>query len=141
MTLDEWKALQAQKKTVKNEFNIRQAGEGVDGKQWQKGIEYHKKHDEEDDEEEDSEEEDDEDDRHGRGKQIVTDIRITFNDQPRRGRGRRGGRGGMERGGPGGRGRGGPDRAPGPRGPKPAREAAPRMDDELDFPSLVKSPA
>ena len=60
MTLDEWKALQAQKKTVKNEFNIRQAGEGVDGKQWQKGIEYHKKHDEEDDEEEDSEEEDDE---------------------------------------------------------------------------------
>lgn len=73
------------------------------------------------------------DDRHGRGKQLVTDIRITFNDNPRRGRGRRGGRGGMERG------RGGP--RGGQRMGGRQRENAPRFDDEADFPSLVKSAA
>ncbi|KAH9523375.1 Plasminogen activator inhibitor 1 RNA-binding protein [Bulinus truncatus] len=137
MTLDEWKALQTQNKP-KADFNIRQAGEGEDTTKWTKGREYHKKHEEEDDEEEEESDEEDEDDRHTRGKQLVTDIRITFNDTPRRGRGRRGGRGGVERGGiergrgsrGGGRGVGG----------KP-RESAPRFDDEADFPSLVKSAA
>lgn len=93
-----------------------------------------------------------EDDRHGHKKQIVTDIRITFADNPRRGGrgGRRGGRDGPRgggRGAPRGRGFGGPDREHGEerrerpsrgRGP---REAAPRFDDETDFPSLVKSEA
>lgn len=88
-----------------------------------------------------------EDDRHGHRKQLVTDIRITFADNPRRGG--RGGRGGRGRGGPRGEGRGGPrggrggfsgppDRGDRPRGP---RESAPRMDDETDFPRLVKSEA
>ena len=89
-----------------------------------------------------------EDDRHGHRKQLVTDIRITFADNPRRGG--RGGRGGRGRGGPRGEGRGGPrggrgggfnappERSDRPRGP---RESAPRMDDETDFPRLVKSEA
>lgn len=59
-------------------------------------------------------------------------IRITFNDSPRRG-----GRGGRRpRGGRGPRGTPGRgDRRGNP------RDAAPRFDDEADFPSLVKSAA
>jgi len=66
----------------------------------------------------------------------MNEIKITFNDSPR-GRGGRGGRRGERGGGPrgprGGRtgGRGG-DRRP---------NAAPKFDDEADFPSLIKSPA
>lgn len=56
MTLDEWKALQKNQTQGKPQFNIRQAGEGVDNGQWKKGFEYHKKHEEEDDEDEDEEE-------------------------------------------------------------------------------------
>ncbi|KAK7485299.1 hypothetical protein BaRGS_00023398 [Batillaria attramentaria] len=146
MTLDEWKALEEQRR-VKASFNIRKAGEGVDNTQWKKGTAYKKKH-EEGSEEEESEEEEEEEDRHGHKKQIVTDIRITFADQPRRGGrgGRRGGRAPGGRGGPrgGGRGFGGGDRD----GDRPnrgrgggPREVAPRFDDETDFPSLVKSEA
>ena len=58
MTLDEWKALQDQKR-VKATFNIRKAGEGVDNNQWKKGIAYQKKS-QGDDEEEESEEEEEE---------------------------------------------------------------------------------
>ncbi|BFY99716.1 hypothetical protein BsWGS_02756 [Bradybaena similaris] len=134
MTLDEWKELRNQNKP-KATFNIRQAGEGEDGAKWSSGREYHKKHegDEDEDEEDEDEDEEDEDDHHSRGKHLVTDIRITFNDNPRRGRGRRGGRGGLERGGSRGGMRG--------VGSKPRESAAPRFDDEVDFPSLVKSAA
>jgi len=134
MSLDEWKALKTQGK-AKPDFNIRQAGEGVDSAQWKSGVEYQKKPEE--DEQEDSDyEEDDHSDHHNR-KQLVTDIRITFNDNPRRGRGRRGGRGGMERGaGGGGRGaRGGSSN----RGFSSQKESAPCFDDEADFPSLLKA--
>jgi len=143
MTLDEWKALQASTVKAKPEFKVRLAGEGVDSKQWKKGREYVKKAVESDEEEEESDDEEEDDHRHG--KKLLTDIRITFNDNPRgrgrggRGRGRGGERGaGGDRGGDRGRGsgRGGPG---GPRGfgGKP-KEAAPRFDDESDFPSLVK---
>ncbi|XP_070194461.1 intracellular hyaluronan-binding protein 4-like isoform X2 [Littorina saxatilis] len=143
MTLDEWKALQDQKR-MKASFNIRKAGEGVDNAQWKKGTAYKKKNEEE---EEESDEEEEEDDRHGHKKQLVTDIRITFADNPRRGgRGGRGGRG--ARGGPrGGGGRGGGDRGgfegqqPRERPPRGPRESAPRIENEDDFPSLVKSAA
>jgi len=146
MTLDEWKALQTQKR-MKSTFNIRKAGEGVDNAQFKKGVAYTKKKETgEDDDEEDSEDEE-EDDRHGHRKQIVTDIRITFADNPRRGG--RGGRGGRGRGGPRGEGRGGPrGGSSGSRGgfggsnsSRGPRESAPRMDDETDFPRLVKSEA
>lgn len=143
MTLDEWKALQNQTRP-KSQFNIRRAGEGCDDKQWKKGVAYKKKNDDEEDESEEEEEEEEE--HHGNRKQLVTDIRITFADNPRRGgRGARGGRGGP-RGGPRGGGRGGPaggDRDYREPRERPARggprETAPRMDNELDFPALVKS--
>ena len=56
MTLDEWKALQDQKR-MKASFNIRKAGEGVDSNQWKKGVAYTKKKEEEEEEEESEEEE------------------------------------------------------------------------------------
>jgi len=147
MTLDEWKAAQKQSK-LKQTFNLRKAGEGVDSKQWEKGVAYTKKKD--DDEYEDESESEDEDIGHGHKKNLVTDIRITFADNPRRGGGRgrggRGGRGGPReggRGGPRGGGRGGfgerSERSDRP--PRGSRESAPRMDDETDFPSLIKSKA
>ncbi|GFO39089.1 plasminogen activator inhibitor 1 RNA-binding protein [Plakobranchus ocellatus] len=132
MTLDEWKALQTQSK-LKAEFNIRQAGEGEDGSRWTKGREYHKKHEDESEEDDDDSEEEEEetDHHHGRNKHLVTDIRICFNDTPRRGRGRRGGPGGMDRGGNRGSQRG-------MRGGGRQKESAPQFDNEADFPSLVK---
>lgn len=147
MTLDEWKAHERNMR-VKQTFNLRKAGEGVDTKQWEKGVAYTKKKEEEDEEEDSDEEEDD--DRHGHRKQLVTDIRITFADNPRRGGGRgrggRGGRGGPRegsgRGGPRGGGRGGfGEREQRDRPARGPRESAPRMDDETDFPSLIKSKA
>jgi len=140
MTLDEYKAMQ-EKNRVKASFNIRKAGEGVDDKQWKKGTAYKKKPEEE---EEESEEEEEEDDRHGNKKQLVTDIRITFADNPRRGG--RGGRGrgeGRGRGRGRGEGRGGfggdreQERRP-PREPRGPRESAPRIENEEEFPSLGK---
>ena len=81
-------------------------------------------------------------DRHGNRKQLVTDIKITFADNPRRGG--RGGRGGRGRGGPR-EGRGGPRGGRGggfSRGDGYSRgDNAPRMDDETDFPKLIKSEA
>lgn len=80
-------------------------------------------------------------------------IEITFNDNPRRGGGRgRGGRGGRggERGGGrsprgrGGFGQGGSSPRGGGRGGgfrRESGEAAPNMQDENDFPSLVKPAA
>ncbi|XP_041356944.1 plasminogen activator inhibitor 1 RNA-binding protein-like isoform X1 [Gigantopelta aegis] len=127
MTLDEWKALQKQNRT-KVDYNIRKAGEGEDNNKWKKGVAYTKKKEESDDEED----EDDEDDRHK--KKDLLDIRITFNESPRRGRGGRRPRDGRSRGGRGGGGGMG-------RGDRKPRETAPKMDDETDFPSLVKSAA
>lgn len=64
-----------------------------------------------------------------RKKKLVNEIKITFNDSPRRGRGGRRPRG--PRGGrTGGRG-----------GDRRSANAAPRFDDENDFPSLIKSAA
>lgn len=138
MTLDEWRKLEDQKR-LKSHFNIRKAGEGVDNTQWKKGVAYTKKKEEEDEEE--SEEEEEEDDRHGHRKQLVTDIRITFADNPRRGgRGGRG-RGGFRGEGRGGRGGGRGGGFGGERPPRGPREVAPRINDETDFPSLVKSEA
>jgi plasminogen activator inhibitor 1 RNA-binding protein len=55
MTLDEWKALQDQKR-MKATFNIRKAGEGVDNAQFKKGVAYTKKKESEDEEDEESDE-------------------------------------------------------------------------------------
>ncbi|KAK2191517.1 hypothetical protein NP493_49g09075 [Ridgeia piscesae] len=102
MTLDEYREME-RKNRVQAAFKIRRAGEGVDGDQWKKTYVLKKTPQEEEDEEEYDEEEYEE--RHGRPKNIL-DIEITFSDNPRRGRGRRGGTGvgGRGRGGFGGRG-------------------------------------
>ena len=65
-------------------------------------------------------------DEEAKNKRLVNEIKITFNDSPRRGRGGR-----RPRGVRGGRGSGrGSDR----KNPN----AAPKFDDETDFPMLVK---
>ena len=64
-----------------------------------------------------------------KNKRLVNEIKITFNDSPRRGRGGRRPRG--VRGGRG-MGRGGDRKNP---------NAAPKFDDENDFPMLVKTEA
>jgi len=140
MTLEEWKALQNQSR-MKTSFNIRKAGEGVDDKQWKKGVAYKKVKEEE--EEESEEEEEEEDEQHGK-KKLLTEIKLVFADQPRRGgRGGRGGRGrgdgdrggrGAPRGGRGGF--GGPPADRPPRESRSARESAPRIENEEEFPSL-----
>lgn len=146
LTLDEWKALNSGKATSKPEFKIREISKWTGTK----GFEYHKKDDKEESEEEESEEEEEEEDP--RQKKIYSDIRITFNENPQRGgrgrggRGRGEGRGGRGRGDDrgdrggfdGGRGRGGFGGRGGRGGGNKPREAAPRFDDEADFPSLVK---
>ena len=78
-----------------------------------------------------------EDERPGHRKQLVTDIRFTFADNPRRGRGGRG-RGGFR--GEGGRGaRGGCGGFAQERNTsKGFAEAAPNINYETDFPSLFK---
>jgi len=159
MTLDEWKA-QERKNRVKQEFNIRKPNEGVDETQWKKTYVL-KKARESENEDEDEEEDEDEgyEDEPRRGKNILHNIKITFNDSPRRGRGGgrrgRGGSGGEGRGGgqteggSGGRGgrEGNPGRGGGGRGvsqradKKGPRESAPCMDDENDFPRLVHTAA
>jgi len=117
MTLDEWKAMQSQKKT--QQFNIRRPGEGCDNSQWKKTYLLKKKEEEESEEDDDDEVEYEDDHR----KKNYVPIEITFYDQARRGGGRdrggRGGRGGPGRGGPrggrgGGRGGGGPGGFGGP---------------------------
>ena len=129
LTLDEWKAME-EKKRVKADFNLRKANEGSDAAQWNKEttVVYRKPGKESGDEDEDEEYEEEEE--HKLKNQVP--IRITFNDSPRRG-----GRGGRRpRGGRGPRGTPGRgDRRGNP------RDAAPRFDDEADFPSLVKSAA
>ncbi|CAI9727240.1 Hypothetical predicted protein [Octopus vulgaris] len=142
MTLDEWKALE-KKNRVKTEFNIRKPNEGVDESQWKKTYVLKKK--ESDDEDEDEDEDEGYEDEPRRGKNILHNIKITFNDSPRRGRGggRRGRGSGSERGGgergTGGRGGGRAiSRAEKKGGP---RESAPCMDDENDFPRLVHTAA
>ncbi|KAK3586341.1 hypothetical protein CHS0354_038321 [Potamilus streckersoni] len=136
MTLDEWKKMQ-EKNRMKSRFNIRRPGEGEDNPQWKKGHEYRKSELEEDDEEENEEDEaeeevdEEEEEEEDRNKQIINNIKFTFSDSPRRGRGGRRPRG--PRGGMGGRGSG--------RGDRKAKEVAPRFDDEKDFPRLVKTEA
>lgn len=127
LTLAEWKNMQEKTRT-KSSFNIRKAGEGCDTSQWNEGTAY-KKHAEENDDENNEDDEDEDDHR----SKVVTEIRITFNDSPRRGRGSRRPRGG--RGGRGERGMGRGER----RGGGNSRESAPKFDDENDFPSLVKA--
>lgn len=149
MTLDEWKAQQAQKNAPK--WNIRKAGEGseIDPK-WKKTYAYRK-------EKEVHEDEDDEEcelypQRVNRQKRVL-DIEFSFTDNASqrggrdggRGRGSRGGRGGM--GPPGDRQRNGDDRrerrGP-PRGDNAPRRggrggsftAAPNVNDEASFPTL-----
>lgn len=159
MTLDEYKA-QQEKARAKAAFNIRRPNEGTDESQWKKTYMYKKKPVRGEDEEDDEEEESD-DDLEIRRKNVVP-IKITFNDTPRfggrggrRGRGGRGGgvgdrgeRGERERGGGGGgRGRGErPERGGGGGGRGgggfksgfTSKEAALHIEDENDFPSLVK---
>jgi len=159
MTLDEWKA-QEKKNRVKQEFNIRKPNEGVDETQWKKTyvLKKARESENEDDEEEEDEDEGYEDEPR-RGKNILHNIKITFNDSPRRGgRGGRRGRGGAggegrgganSEGGSGGRGgreggvgRGGSGGRGGQRSEKKGpRESAPCMDDENDFPRLVHTAA
>lgn len=152
MTLDEWKAMEG-KNRFKSQFNIRKPNEGVDDTQWKQTYVLKKPRESENEEEEDEEEEDEGyEDEPRRSKNILHNIKITFNDSPRRGRG--GGRRG--RGGSGGDGRGGSNEGSGGRGEgrgrggprvnqradkKGPRESAPCMDDENDFPRLVQTAA
>ncbi|GFT96807.1 plasminogen activator inhibitor 1 RNA-binding protein [Nephila pilipes] len=143
MTLDEYKKEIEAQKTV-HKFNIRKPGEGEDQKKWKKGYVLKKKvpiEDEEQDDDDDIEEED-----NGRkGQKVLLDIQFNFYDSRRGMRGRgRGGRGGSR----GGAGRDGgnrdfakEDRSRGGRGRdvaknKSGQQAAPRVDDFNDFPSL-----
>lgn len=128
MTLEEWKKINETNR-MKSEFKVRKANEGADMSQW-KGAQVYKKKPgaDSDDEEEEETDEDDDDEDELRNKKLMNDIKITFNDSPRRGRGGRRPRG--ARGGRIGGGRG--ERRP---------NAAPKFDDENDFPSLIKSPA
>jgi len=159
MTLDEWKALQQPRQ--KPVFNIRKPGEGEDPSQWTKMMLIKKEKEAEGEEEEDEEEEYDCPQRAGRQKQVL-EIDFHFTDSRRGGNERRGGRGGRGGGGDrreaGGPPRDGPrEREPGtgPREPargrggfknfrggrggrddRPTRQAAPKVDDVNDFPSL-----
>ncbi|XP_015906664.1 SERPINE1 mRNA-binding protein 1 [Parasteatoda tepidariorum] len=148
MTLDEWKKEQEAKRVVPK-YNLRKPGEGEDEKQWKKGYVLKKKPKEDDEEEE----EDDEDDEYARRgpQKVLLDIQFNYADSRRGNRGRgRGGRGGPRSGprdnanrdspredrpprdGRGGRGGGGPKVRGG-------QQAAPRVDDFNDFPSLVNA--
>jgi len=150
LTLDEWKALKGNR--TKPQYNLRKAGEGEDLSQWKKMYALQKKKDEEDDEEEEEYDSSDYPQRVGRQKHVL-DIEFTFADARvgMRGRGGRGGGRGMGRGGPRGppRGGGAGPSVPPPTGEPPARErdtgygrqnsarqSAPKVDDEHDFPSL-----
>ncbi|XP_046332587.1 plasminogen activator inhibitor 1 RNA-binding protein-like isoform X1 [Haliotis rufescens] len=127
MTLDEWKALQKNERS-KPKYKIRKAGEGEEA-QWSKGTAYTKKRTGSEDEDEEDEDDEFEDEKRHGNKNLL-DIKITFNDPVRRGRGGRRPRDGR------GRGRGGSGR-----GERKPRDSAPRMDDENDFPRLVKTEA
>ncbi|XP_050401536.1 plasminogen activator inhibitor 1 RNA-binding protein isoform X1 [Patella vulgata] len=148
MTLKEYRATQG-KSRLKSQFQIRKAGEGVDGSQWKTGTkcinkpvvsapkQERRRRASESEEEESGDEHEDHEERKKKNKNTLN-IEITFNDNNRRG-----GRGGRRGRGPG-RGfyRGGSPRGGGGRGgDRKYREAAPRVDDEKDFPSLVKSVA
>ncbi|ESO88248.1 hypothetical protein LOTGIDRAFT_234584 [Lottia gigantea] len=149
MTLKEYRASQG-KNRLRSQFQIRKAGEGVDGSQWKEGTKIKKsvnnpanppkpttERRRKNSESEEEESDDDHEERKKKNKNTLN-IEITFNDNNRRGgRGNRRGRGpgrGFYRGNsPRGGGRGGGDRK--------YRDTAPRVDDEKDFPSLVKSAA
>lgn len=111
LTLDEWKALQGERK--KPEFNIRKPGEGEDNSQWKKTFVLDKKKDDDEDEDEIIDLTAEYPQRAGRQKRLDIDIR--FADSRRgerggRGRGRGRGEGGF-RGDRGGfRGEGGEQR-------------------------------
>lgn len=125
LTLDEWKALKSSR--PKPSYNIRKPGEGEDLTRWKDMIVLSKKGT---DEEEDEEYEYGEfPQRVGRQKRLEIDVRF----YDRRGRGGRG------RGPPRGLPAAPPaDIEPAPKaGPRPA--PAPRVDDETDFPSLLKA--
>lgn len=126
LTLEEWKKMEEQKR-VKSTFKLRKAGEGVDSGQWKTGRVYRKSAG---DDESDEEDEEDEDEDEARSKRFVNEIKITFNDSPRRGRGGR-----RPRGPRGGRatGRGGDRRG--------GSNSAPKFEDENEFPSLIKTAA
>lgn len=114
LTLDEWKAIRNNRS--KPNYNIRKPGEGEDLTRWKDMIVLTKK---------DTDEEEDEELEYGEfpqrvGRQKRLEIDVRFNDRQRRGvRGSRG----MPRG---------------PLGQQPA-VPAPKVDDEADFPSLVKA--
>ncbi|XP_060589254.1 SERPINE1 mRNA-binding protein 1-like isoform X2 [Ruditapes philippinarum] len=127
LTLEEWKKMEDAKR-MKSQFKLRKANEGVDTSQWKSARVYRKSEGDEESEEEESEEEEEDEDEM-RQKKLVNEIRITFNDSPRRGRGGR-----RPRGARGGRSGGG-------RGDRRSANAAPKFDDENDFPSLIKSAA
>ncbi|GIY93993.1 HABP4_PAI-RBP1 domain-containing protein [Caerostris extrusa] len=144
MTLDEYKREIEAKKTV-HKFNIRKPGEGEDAKQWQKGYVLKKKVPLTDEEQDEDDEEEEEYGRKGQQK-LLLDFQFNFTDSRRGMRGRgRGGRGGPR----GGAGREGNRDSPredrmrenragrGGRDSKAkGQQAAPRVDDFNDFPSL-----
>merc|ERR1712127_1131501 len=135
LTLDEWRALRGERK--KPEFNIRKPGEGEDNSQWKKTFVLDKKKVDDEDEEEIVDYTAEYPQRVGRQKFLDIDIR--FSDSRRGERGGRG-RGGAGRGGErgafrGNRGARGARGAFAPRG-GPAQRAAPKVDDEKDFPAL-----
>uniref|UniRef100_A0AAG5CS44 Hyaluronan/mRNA-binding protein domain-containing protein n=1 Tax=Anopheles atroparvus TaxID=41427 RepID=A0AAG5CS44_ANOAO len=148
MTLDEWKAQKAAVR-LKPQYNLRKAGEGENSAQWDKMVALDRKPvkageaEAEDDENNDTQKAA----AGGKGGKQVLEIEFHFNDNRRGGLGRtRGGRGGKAGGG--GAPEGGMERPqrdnvrrnnrpPNPRASKQQHApAAPKVDDEHDFPSL-----
>jgi len=155
MTLAEYKALK-QEVSKRNEFNIRQPGEGEDQAKWGKGYVLKKKVEEEEEAEDEEEDEEEVDEDEEKKRQLLNSIQIKFNEPasvrgaPRGGRGGRGGfRGRREEGeappteqspekrGQSGRGRGGRPQG-GRGGNNQPRVVVPKIEDEQDFPSLGK---
>merc|ERR1719219_1978214 len=164
LTLDEWRAIRGERK--KPEFNIRKPGEGEDNSQWKKTFVLDKKKDDDEDEEEIVDYTAEYPQRVGRQKFLDIEIRFSDSRRGERGGRGRGGAGrGGERGGyrgdrtEGYRGDRPAERSEGgfrggergayrgnrgargtrgtftPRG-GPAQRAAPKVDDEKDFPAL-----
>lgn len=135
MTLDEYKAMQANVRSKKG-FNLRRPGEGEDNAQWKKTY-LLKKTATSDQDDEDRDE--DHATRERQKPKDHVDINISFYDYPTRGGrgGRRGGPGGGGGRGGRGRGRGGGGRGGGGRGGRSRNdEAHLSLADDAEFPSL-----
>ncbi|KAK6620079.1 hypothetical protein RUM44_006479 [Polyplax serrata] len=145
LTLDEYRALRGKRELP--QYNLRKAGEGEDLTQWKNMYEIKKKKDSENHEEEEEFDAGECQQKGGR-QRLLLDIDITFSDSRRGNRGGRGGRpsrpGGLNstpsntrtRQRDGNRRGGQRDDYGGGREYRGNSQAAPKVDDEHDFPSL-----